>query len=218
MHKYSILRLMGVLIFLCVLGVLCATVIYFWGYRFGLISLEGKVIAWFAIVFVLLCFLKLMRLNSYYSIFRRYSYATKKRGSIPALLKIFTGFFSSFSIHPSKNNEAEIRFFDELNNHLKNHYGYFWSCKVRILILTGKSTDLEQLVPGLITQYWQEDQGTLLLWGGDLNTPADTAWLTALRKLRRRPGWCGSRHGWTPRQKIPLPHSPLIRWTALLRR
>jgi type VI secretion system protein ImpL len=26
-----------------------------------------------------------------------------------------------------------------------------------------------------------------LLWGGDLNTPADSDWLTALRKLRRRP-------------------------------
>jgi type VI secretion system protein ImpL len=46
---------------------------------------------------------------------------------------------------------------------------------------------VEQLTPGLTAQLWQEDRGTLLLWGGDLNTPADSAWLTALRKLRRRP-------------------------------
>jgi type VI secretion system protein ImpL len=41
--------------------------------------------------------------------------------------------------------------------------------------------------PKLTQELWQEDQGTLLLWGGDLNTPADTDWLAALRKLRHRP-------------------------------
>ncbi|WP_447842918.1 ImcF-related family protein [Enterobacter cloacae] len=70
---------------------------------------------------------------------------------------------------------------------MRNLYGRRWGGKVRILLITGTAAEVEQLTPGLTTQLWQEDRGTLLLWGGDLNTPADNAWLTALRKLRRRP-------------------------------
>lgn len=70
---------------------------------------------------------------------------------------------------------------------MRNLYGRRWGCKVRILLITGTAPEVEQLTPGLTAQLWQEDRGTLLLWGGDLNTPADSAWLTALRKLRRRP-------------------------------
>ncbi|WP_407719134.1 ImcF-related family protein [Enterobacter sichuanensis] len=66
-------------------------------------------------------------------------------------------------------------------------YGRRWGRKVRVLLITGTASEVELLTPGLTTQLWQEDRGTLLLWGGDLNTPADSAWLTALRKLRRRP-------------------------------
>lgn len=35
-------------------------------------------------------------------------------------------------------------------------------------------------------ELWQEDRGTVLLWGGDPATPADADWLAVLRKLRRR--------------------------------
>lgn len=70
---------------------------------------------------------------------------------------------------------------------IRNLYGRRWGRKTRILLITGTAAEVEQLTPGLTTQFWQEDRGTLLLWGGDLNTPADSAWLTALRKLRRRP-------------------------------
>lgn len=70
---------------------------------------------------------------------------------------------------------------------MRNLYGRRWGRKVRILLITGTASEVEQLTPGLTGQLWQEDRGTLLLWGGDLNTPADSAWLTALRKLRRRP-------------------------------
>ncbi|HCQ0107468.1 ImcF-related family protein [Citrobacter braakii] len=70
---------------------------------------------------------------------------------------------------------------------MRNLYGRRWGRKTRILLITGTVAEVEQLTPGLTTQLWQEDRGTLLLWGGDLNTPADSAWLTALRKLRRRP-------------------------------
>lgn len=70
---------------------------------------------------------------------------------------------------------------------MRNLYGRRWGRKTRILLITGTIAEVEQLTPGLTAQLWQEDRGTLLLWGGDLNTPADSAWLTALRKLRRRP-------------------------------
>lgn len=66
-------------------------------------------------------------------------------------------------------------------------YGRLWGRKTRILLITGTAAEVEQLTPGLTTRLWQEDRGTLLLWGGDLNTPADSAWLAALGKLRRRP-------------------------------
>ncbi|SMB31018.1 conserved exported hypothetical protein [Serratia proteamaculans] len=75
----------------------------------------------------------------------------------------------------------------EIREAMRNLYSRGWSRKVRILLVTGSVVDVEQLTPGLTSQYWQEDRGTLLLWGGDLNSPVDSAWLTAMRKLRRRP-------------------------------
>ena len=76
---------------------------------------------------------------------------------------------------------------DTIRDAMRNLYGRRWGRKTRILLVTGTVTEVEQLTPGLTDQLWQEDRGTLLLWGGDLNTPADSACLTALRKLRRRP-------------------------------
>ena len=76
---------------------------------------------------------------------------------------------------------------DTIRLAMRNLYGRRWGRKTRILLITGTASEVEQLTPGLTAQLWQEDRGTLLLWGGDLNTPADSAWLTALRKLRRRP-------------------------------
>lgn len=76
---------------------------------------------------------------------------------------------------------------DTIREAMRNLYGRRWGRKTRILLITGTSAEVEQLTPGLTGQLWQEDRGTLLLWGGDLNTPADSAWLIALRKLRRRP-------------------------------
>lgn len=76
---------------------------------------------------------------------------------------------------------------DTIRTAMRNLYGRRWGRKTRILLITGTTTDVEKLTPSLTTQLWQEDRGTLLLWGGDLNTPVDSAWLTALRKLRRRP-------------------------------
>lgn len=76
---------------------------------------------------------------------------------------------------------------DTIREAMRTLYGRRWGRKVRILLITGTAAEVEQLTPGLTDQLWQEDRGTLLLWGGDLNTAADSTWLTALRKLRRRP-------------------------------
>lgn len=76
---------------------------------------------------------------------------------------------------------------DTIRDAMRNLYGRRWARKTRILLITGTVSEVELLTPGLTGQLWQEDRGTLLLWGGDLNTPADSAWLTALRKLRSRP-------------------------------
>lgn len=76
---------------------------------------------------------------------------------------------------------------DTIRDAMRNLYGRRWGRKTRILLVTGIVSEVEQLTPRLTAQLWQEDRGTLLLWGGDLNTPADNAWLTALCKLRRRP-------------------------------
>ncbi len=76
---------------------------------------------------------------------------------------------------------------NDIRQTLRHQYGRLWSRRVRILLVTGRVSDVEQLTPGLTSQYWQEDQGTLLLWGGDPAQPEDQAWLTALRRLRHRP-------------------------------
>ncbi|WAM43256.1 ImcF-related family protein [Edwardsiella piscicida] len=76
---------------------------------------------------------------------------------------------------------------DTIRDAMRNLYGRRWGRKTRILLITGTAAEVEQLTPGLTSQLWQEDRGTLLLWGGDLNIPADSVWLSALRKLRRRP-------------------------------
>jgi len=87
----------------------------------------------------------------------------------------------------TNNASANGKVSADIKSSLQKQYGRFWPRKVRILLLTGSAADVEQLAPKLTEQYWQEDNGTVLLWGGDLGAPADSAWLSALHKLRRRP-------------------------------
>ncbi len=80
---------------------------------------------------------------------------------------------------------------DSIRDAMRNLYGRRWGSKTRILLVTGTTAEVEQLTPGLTTQLWQEDRGTLLLWGGDLNTPADSAWLAVSTPSDEEPA---SRH------------------------
>ncbi|MFP2466736.1 ImcF-related family protein [Pseudescherichia vulneris] len=75
----------------------------------------------------------------------------------------------------------------ELKISLRKQYGFFWYRKITILLLTGNPTDIEQLAPGLAKDYWLEDGGTVLLWGGSADAAPEADWMSALRKLRRRP-------------------------------
>uniref|UniRef100_UPI0031DD6FF9 ImcF-related family protein n=1 Tax=Klebsiella sp. TaxID=576 RepID=UPI0031DD6FF9 len=75
----------------------------------------------------------------------------------------------------------------DLKQALRYQYGRCWRRKVTFLMLTGRATDVEHLAPGLSTQYWLEDQETILLWGGDIDTPLDSDWFSGIHKLRHRP-------------------------------
>ncbi len=55
----------------------------------------------------------------------------------------------------------------DIRHTLRRQYGRFWGRKIRILLITGTASEVELLTPGLTEQFWQEEQGTLLLWGGE---------------------------------------------------
>ena len=72
-----------------------------------------------------------------------------------------------------------------LKKHLRARYNLHWRYKVRLLLVTGENTAIEQLVPGLQASQWLEGNRTVLIYGGSLTAEVDTEKYTALRKLRR---------------------------------
>lgn len=90
-----------------------------------------------------------------------------------------TGTASDVAIAPSSP-------FPGLDEQLRFRYGRFWHRKVRILWLTGDAGLVEQVAPGLTGQHWQEGDGTVLLWGGLPDVPADAERVQAVRQLRSR--------------------------------
>lgn len=87
----------------------------------------------------------------------------------------------------SARSSSAYRTVSEIKSFFRQQYGLFWRRKVTILLLTGEAADVESLAPGLSSQHWLEDTGTLLLWGGSAADAPDRDWLNAIRKLRRRP-------------------------------
>ncbi|MEE4410271.1 MULTISPECIES: ImcF-related family protein [unclassified Serratia (in: enterobacteria)] len=69
--------------------------------------------------------------------------------------------------------------------HLRSRIGLYWRGKVRLLLITGDESAIEQLVPGLQQQQWLEGNRTVLIYGGSLTSEPDREKYTALRKLRR---------------------------------
>jgi len=70
---------------------------------------------------------------------------------------------------------------------IKALHGWRWRHKTRILLVTGYTAQIEQLLPDLAVQRWQKNDNTLLLWGGDFNNAPDGVWLQQLHGFGRRP-------------------------------
>jgi type VI secretion system protein ImpL len=75
--------------------------------------------------------------------------------------------------------------FSSLKNHLRIRYRFFWRNKVRLLLLTGDETAINQLVPNLQASQWLEGNRTVLIYGGNLAADIDAEKYASLRKLRR---------------------------------
>ncbi|PWW04913.1 ImcF-related family protein [Mangrovibacter plantisponsor] len=73
----------------------------------------------------------------------------------------------------------------EICDYLRNRSGPFWRRKVRLLLITGDDGAVSRLVPGLKENQWLECNGTVLIYGGNLDSRPDAEKLNALRKLRR---------------------------------
>ncbi|MFN6960501.1 type VI secretion protein VasK, partial [Proteus mirabilis] len=81
----------------------------------------------------------------------------------------------------SENNSNNI-----LLKKMKEFYGFFWYKKVKIYLLIGSSFSIEKLAPRLTSDSWQENNGTLLIYGGDIHQPIDENLIQNLKQLRRR--------------------------------
>ncbi|MFZ4833751.1 ImcF-related family protein [Rouxiella sp. Mn2063] len=68
--------------------------------------------------------------------------------------------------------------------HLNLRYGRRWKRKVRILLVQGEDADIEQAVPRLNRDLWQEGDGIVLIHGGDAQSVPDETFLAALCQVR----------------------------------
>nr|MBS9430882.1 type VI secretion protein VasK [Photorhabdus akhurstii] len=156
-----------------VVAVVSAFCIWFYGEKIGLDANDKKIFAWGLSVLIF----SVLRLFPVIVGIYRQEYLRREieqQGMSPAReerLKIYT----------SEDEKREM-----INFHLSRRYGRFWRNKVRILLVMGEDQEIDQIVPGLVQQKWQEGENNLLLWGGSLQVQPDKAQLQALRQLRRR--------------------------------
>ncbi|UPK80185.1 type VI secretion protein VasK [Proteus vulgaris] len=94
----------------------------------------------------------------------------------------------NFNKYPSEENriKEEGNSNNLLLERMKRVYGLFWQSKVKINLLIGTSTSIEKLTPNLTTDIWQENNGTLLIYGGDIHQSIDENLIQDLKQLRRR--------------------------------
>lgn len=72
--------------------------------------------------------------------------------------------------------------------HLSLRYERQWKRKVRILLVQGSDKDIEEAVPRLRRDRWQESDGVVLIHGGEAESAPDEAFLHEVCQLRpRRP-------------------------------
>ncbi|SUB06471.1 VasL domain-containing protein [Pantoea agglomerans] len=75
--------------------------------------------------------------------------------------------------------------FSSLKNHLRIRYRFFWRNKVRLLLVTGDETAINQLVPNLQASQWLEGNRTVLIYGGSQLYRAEQL-LTGLGEVLQR--------------------------------
>ncbi|HDP0319467.1 TPA: type VI secretion protein VasK [Salmonella enterica subsp. enterica serovar Concord] len=73
---------------------------------------------------------------------------------------------------------------DAVSEHLRFRYGRRWQRKVRLLLVTGNPDDVHKAAPGLCHDLWQEGDGNVLIYGGDVQSLPDDIFLSKLKRLR----------------------------------
>lgn len=75
---------------------------------------------------------------------------------------------------------------NDWNKYIKENYSFTYKSKLSIQLLIGTSTSIEKLAPNLTADIWQENNGTLLIYGGDIHQSIDENLIQDLKQLRRR--------------------------------
>ncbi len=109
-------------------------------------------------------------------IFPFFIYGWKK--VIPLLSKPFLHNTKTLPEINKKNNS----FIDDIFK----QYGQHNSKKLLRLLIVGTSSCIDKLAPNLTSDIWQENNGTLLIYGGDIHQPIDENLIQNLKQLRRR--------------------------------
>ncbi|CAI2455957.1 ImcF-related family protein [Serratia liquefaciens] len=85
---------------------------------------------------------------------------------------------------PAPESQREA-IYAPLKKHLRSRYDLLWRYKVRLLLVSGDETAINQLMPNLQKSLWLEGERTVLIYRGSLTSEIDTEKYAALRKLRR---------------------------------
>ncbi|WP_145504155.1 ImcF-related family protein [Yersinia vastinensis] len=98
-----------------------------------------------------------------------------------------TAALSSHSAQPDAPNTDEdtSRFVPAmLTDHLRLRYGRRWKSKVRLLLVQGSDDNIENVVPGLGRDHWQESEGIVLIHGGAPEVVLGGEFIGALHQVR----------------------------------
>ncbi|WP_442512695.1 ImcF-related family protein [Proteus terrae] len=149
--------------------ILCI-VIWRYGEYFFIDTIRKKEVA---IIILVLASFFISTLFFYFNKIKKYKYRNNEKNS---------------NKYPSEENriEEESNSNNLLLEKMKGVYGLFWQRKVKIHLLIGTSASIEKLATNLTTDIWQENNGTLLIYGGDIHQSIDENLIQDLKQLRRR--------------------------------
>lgn len=102
-------------------------------------------------------------------------------------------FFDWLRKHQNNDNKTSVtnignnNFYQDAIQSIKAFYGWRWRNKTRILLVTGHVAQVEQLLPDLTVQQWQEGDNTLLLWGGGFEQCSSGSMASAIARIGTSP-------------------------------